>query len=92
MIWINSGFELRNDALAQIAISATLWSYGPAEWTPEAWRLHGLARRGFDAARAVGLPPAIRGQPGYWSHLDGDGDGISCEPWPGRSWWTRRVW
>ncbi|PIO42323.1 excalibur calcium-binding domain-containing protein [Phyllobacterium zundukense] len=25
---------------------------------------------------------AHRGQPGYWSHLDRDNDGISCEPRP----------
>jgi hypothetical protein len=33
-------------------------------------------------ARALGLAPAYRGQPGYRSHLDRDGDGISCEPYP----------
>ena len=37
-----------------------------------------------DAARAVGLAPAYRGQPGYWLSHDRDQDGWSCEPWPGR--------
>ncbi len=33
------------------------------------------------AARAVGLAPAHRREPGYWPHLDADHDGISCEVW-----------
>jgi hypothetical protein len=31
------------------------------------------------AARAAGVTPLHRGQPGYGSHLDRDGDGIACE-------------
>lgn len=30
-------------------------------------------------ARAAGVTPIHRGQPGYAKHLDGDGDGIACE-------------
>jgi len=32
-----------------------------------------------DAARAAGAAPVHRGDPGYGSHLDGDGDGSACE-------------
>lgn len=32
-----------------------------------------------DAARAAGAAPVHRRDPGYGSHLDGDGDGIACE-------------
>ena len=32
-----------------------------------------------DAARAAGEAPVRRGDRGYGSHLDGDGDGIACE-------------
>lgn len=32
-----------------------------------------------DAVRAAGKAPLYRGQPGYDSHLDRDGDGIACE-------------
>jgi Excalibur calcium-binding domain len=32
-------------------------------------------------ARALGLAPAYRGDPGYRSYLDRDGDGIACEPY-----------
>lgn len=31
------------------------------------------------AARAAGKAPLLRGQPGYSTRLDGDGDGIACE-------------
>ncbi|MFE4858780.1 excalibur calcium-binding domain-containing protein [Streptomyces sp. NPDC056670] len=31
------------------------------------------------AARAAGVTPLHRGDPGYDSHLDRDGDGIACE-------------
>ncbi|MHA7154736.1 GmrSD restriction endonuclease domain-containing protein [Arthrobacter sp. TMN-50] len=31
------------------------------------------------AARAAGAAPVLLGQPGYGSHLDGDGDGVGCE-------------
>jgi hypothetical protein len=37
------------------------------------------------AARAAGAAPLRRGQPGYASHLDADGDGIACE-WSWRNW------
>ncbi len=41
---------------------------------------HWEAAPNCDAARAVGLAPAKRGQPGYWPWLDRDGNGIACEP------------
>ena len=34
-------------------------------------------------ARAAGAAPLYRGQPGYGAHMDGDGDGIACEPYRG---------
>lgn len=33
-----------------------------------------------DAVRAAGKAPLLRGQPGYRSGLDRDGDGVACEP------------
>lgn len=35
--------------------------------------------RNCDAARAAGAAPVHRGDPGYGSHLDRDGDGTACE-------------
>lgn len=32
-----------------------------------------------EAANAMGLAPARRGEPGYWLRLDGDNDGMACE-------------
>jgi hypothetical protein len=31
-------------------------------------------------ARSAGVAPIFTGQPGYREELDGDGDGIACEP------------
>lgn len=30
-------------------------------------------------ARAAGAAPVHRGDPGYWPHLDRDGDGVACD-------------
>ncbi len=37
---------------------------------------------GCNAARAAGAAPIYRGQPGYRQEMDGDNDGIACEPYP----------
>ncbi|WP_374471188.1 thermonuclease family protein [Phenylobacterium sp.] len=39
------------------------------------------AFRNCAEARAAGAAPLYRGQPGYGAHMDGDGDGIACEPY-----------
>ncbi|WP_161950774.1 excalibur calcium-binding domain-containing protein, partial [Streptococcus suis] len=31
------------------------------------------------AVRQAGAAPIYRGEPGYGSHLDRDGDGVGCE-------------
>jgi hypothetical protein len=43
----------------------------------------GVFYKNCAAARAAGAAPIRRGQPGYGSHLDRDGDGIACEPYRG---------
>lgn len=35
-------------------------------------------------ARAAGVAPLYRGEPGYRPGMDGDDDGIACEPYHGR--------
>lgn len=35
---------------------------------------------GCNAVRAAGAAPLYRGQPGYREEMDGDDDGIACEP------------
>lgn len=39
----------------------------------------GRAYANCSAARAAGAAPVRRGDPGYGSHLDRDGDGVGCE-------------
>jgi len=39
---------------------------------------------GCNEVRAAGLAPLYRGQPGYRPQMDGDDDGIACEPYRGR--------
>lgn len=36
---------------------------------------------GCDEARSRGVGPIYSGQPGYREGMDGDGDGIACEPY-----------
>lgn len=51
-------------------------------WSPDLKRRHQLAAANCDAARAVGLAPSRRGEPGYYPWHDADNDGIACEPLP----------
>ncbi|HSP25705.1 MAG TPA: excalibur calcium-binding domain-containing protein [Saliniramus sp.] len=48
-------------------------------WPPLATVKHAVAFAGCDAARWVGLAPAVKGNPGYWQRLDHNGTGWSCE-------------
>ena len=36
---------------------------------------------GCNEVREAGKDPLYRGDPGYGEHMDGDGDGIACEPY-----------
>lgn len=54
-----------------------------AQSAPEPTR-YGQRYRSCREARAAGAAPMYRGQPGYSPALDGDGDGIACEPYRGR--------
>lgn len=38
---------------------------------------------GCNEVRAQGLDPLYRGDPGYREGMDGDGDGVACEPYYG---------
>lgn len=42
-------------------------------------RSGGGSFRNCSEARAAGAAPVRRGDPGYGSHLDRDGDGVGCE-------------
>jgi hypothetical protein len=38
---------------------------------------------GCNEVRAAGKAPLYAGQPGYREEMDGDGDGVACEPYRG---------
>ena len=38
---------------------------------------------GCNDARAAGTAPIYRGEPGYRPNMDGDNDGVACEPYRG---------
>ena len=42
---------------------------------------HSVYYRNCAAARAAGAAPIYRGSPGYREGMDGDGDGVACEPY-----------
>ena len=67
--------------IVAVIVSST---FATSPWPMGVTVRHLLAARNCDAARAIGLAPAMRGAPGYWSKLDADHDGIACEPWPSR--------
>jgi hypothetical protein len=67
--------------VAVIAIKFIVDVFVLSPWPVTVTLKHLQARSNCDAARAVGLAPARRDEPGYWERLDADGDGISCEPW-----------
>jgi hypothetical protein len=69
-------------AISAFALVSALLSLSP--WPPMTTLRHIASFPNCDAARAVGLAPAYKGQPGYWERHDRDSDGHSCEPWPPR--------
>lgn len=60
-------------AVGIVALVAT------SPWPLDVTLRHWAAAPNCTAARAVGLAPAHRGAPGYYSRHDADGDGIACE-------------
>ncbi|MEM9964135.1 MAG: excalibur calcium-binding domain-containing protein [Asticcacaulis sp.] len=55
------------------------------EPAPVVTRHHsGGVPRNCDEARARGIAPIYSHEPEYGAHMDGDGDGIACEPYRGR--------
>jgi hypothetical protein len=45
---------------------------------------HSVYYAGCNEVRAEGKAPIYAGQPGYRPEMDGDSDGIACEPYRGR--------
>jgi hypothetical protein len=51
----------------------------PADETEDDDRGGSVSYKNCTAVRAAGADPIRRGEPGYASHLDRDGDGVGCE-------------
>lgn len=66
------------------AVAAVCVALVTQPWPPLMTVRHVLAAPNCASARAVGLAPARRGQPGYWPQHDRDRDGIAGEPWRSR--------
>jgi len=72
----DEGIATASGTAKTIAVSAGLMRAN----TPQP----GAYYRNCDAARAAGVAPLYYGEPGYREGMDGDGDGIACEPYRGR--------
>jgi hypothetical protein len=69
-------------ALTVMGAGALYWGLVVlSPWPPMMMLKHIASFPNCDAARAVGLAPARKGEPGYWPSHDADQDGIACEPW-----------
>ena len=65
----------REDAAAAASTSTNSGSSYSSDDSSTGWAYY----KNCSAARAAGAAPLYRGQPGYRSSLDRDGDGIACE-------------
>ena len=75
-------------ALVPPIVAAALWNLAPAELTqsPEERAqaqqvMASVTYKGCDEVRAFGRAPLHYGNPGYRTHMDGDRDGLACEPY-----------
>lgn len=75
----------RSDAPPALAREErTVRVVGAAQAEAPAGPRGGVFFRNCNEARAAGAAPLRRGQPGYRPEMDGDNDGIACEPYRGR--------
>ena len=78
-MWVKS-------ALIKYGLLAAALAYGCWHQQPSPEQLQVSGASIIQAAtrlRAAGAAPIYRGQPGYRDGLDGDSDGIACEPYHG---------
>lgn len=72
---------------AALAFAGTWWAADKVElamMSPEqrAAIEGSVTYSGCNEVRALGKDPIYAGQPGYRTNMDGDADGIACEPYP----------
>lgn len=68
-----------NDSQTQQAVSAPTSESTSQQAPPAPKQQEHVHYKNCSEVRAAGKAPIYRGQPGYASHLDRDGDGIACE-------------
>ena len=71
--------------VAAVATQMGIWEYQRREARQQIFASlpADVSFAGCNELRARGLAPLRRGEPGYGEHMDGDGDGVACEPHPG---------
>jgi len=72
---------------AMVFIAVYQLAPAPAPAPAEAGEASDVYYDGCNAVRAAGAAPLYRGQPGYREEMDGDDDGIACEPRHGIERW-----
>ncbi|MDR6290631.1 hypothetical protein E9232_003157 [Inquilinus ginsengisoli] len=71
---------LRAVPVLVVTLGLVVGGFMASPWAPVATVRHLLAFPNCASARLVGLAPARRGEPGYYSRHDRDDDGVACEP------------
>lgn len=81
-LWLQSVLNESRRALlaASVIFAVTFLTFSLSPFPPLITVGHVSAFPNCAVAHIVGLAPSRRGEPGYWSHLDRDDDGIACEP------------
>ncbi len=73
--------------IAPLAVLAflTVWNVTPPHAMMNAQEIreseHSVYYAGCDEVRDAGRAPLYAGDPGYREGMDGDGDGVACEPY-----------
>ncbi|MDQ3289241.1 MAG: excalibur calcium-binding domain-containing protein [Pseudomonadota bacterium] len=75
----NGGYHCHRGSASRAPAAATLAPAQAARNNAANSRGASAPYRNCDAARAAGVAPVRRGDPGYGRHLDRDNDGIGCE-------------
>ncbi|WP_225310192.1 excalibur calcium-binding domain-containing protein [Microbacterium testaceum] len=76
---VPSGYQIPGPYQIEVTAPSPYWittwvpGNGPSTGTPAPYYAN------CTEVRAAGAAPLYRGQPGYGSHLDRDGDGVACE-------------
>lgn len=78
-LWIKPTHWIAILVIVAIVVG-TLWKSASENWSTTETILHFAAFPNCSAVRILGLAPAWRDRPGYYSRHDRDLDGIACEP------------